>query len=119
MAAERMAKVGDTLSTLNLEPERVVVHEVAHLRRGDLIVRLNQHDIGNATDLKTQLALMRVGDQISFAVEGFERIGVRLEMPEDGPVITVLGPSPERSHGFEVGEVTHRIPGVDEIGREL
>ena len=29
MAAERMAKVGDTLSTLNLEPERVVVHEVA------------------------------------------------------------------------------------------
>jgi quinone-modifying oxidoreductase subunit QmoB len=29
MAAERMAKVGDTLSTLNLEPERVAVHEVA------------------------------------------------------------------------------------------
>jgi quinone-modifying oxidoreductase subunit QmoB len=29
MAAERMAKVGDTLSTLNLEPERVIVHEVA------------------------------------------------------------------------------------------
>ena len=29
MAAERMAKVGDTLSTLNLEPDRVVVHEVA------------------------------------------------------------------------------------------
>ena len=29
MAAERMMKVGDTLSTLNLEPERVIVHEVA------------------------------------------------------------------------------------------
>jgi len=29
MANERMSKVGDTLSTLNLEPERVVVHEVA------------------------------------------------------------------------------------------
>ncbi|MCU7958803.1 MAG: FAD-dependent oxidoreductase [gamma proteobacterium symbiont of Bathyaustriella thionipta] len=29
MAAERMSKVGDTLSTLNLEPERVVIHEVA------------------------------------------------------------------------------------------
>lgn len=29
MAAERMSKVGDTLSSLNLEPERVVVHEVA------------------------------------------------------------------------------------------
>jgi quinone-modifying oxidoreductase subunit QmoB len=29
MAAERMAKVGDTLSQLNLEPERVAVHEVA------------------------------------------------------------------------------------------
>jgi len=29
MAAERMSKVGDTLETLNLEPERVVVHEVA------------------------------------------------------------------------------------------
>lgn len=29
MAAERMSKVGDTLSTLNLEPERVAVHEVA------------------------------------------------------------------------------------------
>jgi len=29
MAHERMSKVGDTLETLNLEPERVVVHEVA------------------------------------------------------------------------------------------
>jgi quinone-modifying oxidoreductase subunit QmoB len=29
MAAERMGKVGDTLRTLSLEPERVVVHEVA------------------------------------------------------------------------------------------
>ncbi len=29
MAAERMSKVGDTLQTLNLEPERVVIHEVA------------------------------------------------------------------------------------------
>jgi quinone-modifying oxidoreductase subunit QmoB len=29
MAAERMSKVGDTLDTLNLEPERVVLHEVA------------------------------------------------------------------------------------------
>ncbi len=29
MAAERMGKVGDTLQTLNLEPDRVVVHEVA------------------------------------------------------------------------------------------
>ncbi len=29
MAAERMSKVGDTLSSLNLEPERVVIHEVA------------------------------------------------------------------------------------------
>ena len=38
------------------------------LRAGDLIVRLNQHDIGNATDLKTQLALMRVGDAIELTV---------------------------------------------------
>jgi quinone-modifying oxidoreductase subunit QmoB len=29
MAAERMGKVGDTLEQLNLESERVVVHEVA------------------------------------------------------------------------------------------
>ncbi|MCP4993376.1 MAG: hydrogenase iron-sulfur subunit [Gammaproteobacteria bacterium] len=29
MAAERMSKVGDTLETLNLEPERVAVYEVA------------------------------------------------------------------------------------------
>ncbi len=29
MAIERMSKVGDTLETLNLEPERVKVHEVA------------------------------------------------------------------------------------------
>jgi quinone-modifying oxidoreductase subunit QmoB len=29
MAAERMSKVGDTLETLNLEPERVEVYEVA------------------------------------------------------------------------------------------
>ena len=29
MAAERMSKVGDTLQTLNLEPERVAVYEVA------------------------------------------------------------------------------------------
>ncbi len=29
MAIERMSKVGDTLETLNLEPERVVVYEVA------------------------------------------------------------------------------------------
>lgn len=29
MAMERMAKVGDTLESLSLEPERVVVHEVA------------------------------------------------------------------------------------------
>jgi Do/DeqQ family serine protease len=38
------------------------------LRAGDLIVRLNQHDITNATDLKTQLALMRVGDAIELTV---------------------------------------------------
>jgi len=29
MAAERLSKVGDTLKQLNLEQERVVVHEVA------------------------------------------------------------------------------------------
>ncbi|MCU7857832.1 MAG: hydrogenase iron-sulfur subunit, partial [Candidatus Thiodiazotropha sp. (ex Lucinoma borealis)] len=29
IAAERMSKVGDTLDTLNLEPERVILHEVA------------------------------------------------------------------------------------------
>lgn len=29
MAAERMSKVGDTLSSLNLEPERVIHHDVA------------------------------------------------------------------------------------------
>jgi quinone-modifying oxidoreductase subunit QmoB len=29
MAAERLSKVGDTLTQLNLETERVVVHEVA------------------------------------------------------------------------------------------
>ncbi len=29
IAAERLSKVGDTLKSLNLEPERVVVHEVA------------------------------------------------------------------------------------------
>jgi quinone-modifying oxidoreductase subunit QmoB len=29
MAAERMSKVGDTLQSLNLEPERVAVYEVA------------------------------------------------------------------------------------------
>lgn len=29
IAAERLSKVGDTLQSLNLEPERVVVHEVA------------------------------------------------------------------------------------------
>jgi quinone-modifying oxidoreductase, subunit QmoB len=29
IAAERMSKVGDTLSSLNLEPERVALHEVA------------------------------------------------------------------------------------------
>jgi len=29
MAAERLSKVGDTLKQLNLEEERVVVHEVA------------------------------------------------------------------------------------------
>jgi quinone-modifying oxidoreductase subunit QmoB len=29
IAAERMSKVGDTLQSLNLEPERVAVYEVA------------------------------------------------------------------------------------------
>jgi quinone-modifying oxidoreductase subunit QmoB len=29
MAAERLSKVGDTLSSLNLEPERVVHYDVA------------------------------------------------------------------------------------------
>jgi quinone-modifying oxidoreductase subunit QmoB len=29
MAAERMSKVGDTLKSLNLEPDRVILHEVA------------------------------------------------------------------------------------------
>jgi quinone-modifying oxidoreductase subunit QmoB len=29
MAAERMSKVGDTLDSLNLEPERVQLYEVA------------------------------------------------------------------------------------------
>jgi quinone-modifying oxidoreductase subunit QmoB len=41
MAAERMSKVGDTLSTLNLEPERVVVHEVAitDIERAPALIR--------------------------------------------------------------------------------
>ena len=38
------------------------------LRAGDLVVRLNEHVINNATDLKTQLALMRIGDPIRLTV---------------------------------------------------
>jgi Do/DeqQ family serine protease len=37
----------------------------AGLRAGDLIVRLNGHEIHNATDLYTQFALMRVGDEVA------------------------------------------------------
>ena len=40
----------------------------AGLRAGDLIVRLNQQPIGNATDLNTALALLRVGEQITLDV---------------------------------------------------
>ena len=40
----------------------------AGLRAGDLIVRLNDRMIGDAGDLKTQLALMRVGDRVTLKV---------------------------------------------------
>ncbi|NNJ77648.1 MAG: PDZ domain-containing protein, partial [Xanthomonadales bacterium] len=38
------------------------------LRAGDLIVKLNKHSIVSATDLKTQLALMRVGDRLTLGI---------------------------------------------------
>lgn len=38
------------------------------LRAGDLIVKLNKHKIANATGLKTQLALMRVGDRVTLGI---------------------------------------------------
>ncbi len=40
----------------------------AGLQAGDLVVSLDGHEIGNATQLKTQLALMRVGDRIDLRV---------------------------------------------------
>ena len=46
------------------------------LRAGDLIVKLNKHAIVNAADLKTQLALMRVGDRVKLRIirDGSQRI---------------------------------------------
>ena len=46
------------------------------LRVGDLIVKLNKHAIVNAADLKTQLALMRVGDRVKLRIirDGSQRI---------------------------------------------
>jgi Do/DeqQ family serine protease len=46
------------------------------LRAGDLIVKLNKHAIVNAADLKTQLALMRVGDRVKLRIirEGSQKI---------------------------------------------
>ena len=38
------------------------------LRAGDLIVKLNKHAIVSAADLKTQLALMRVGDRVTLGI---------------------------------------------------
>jgi Do/DeqQ family serine protease len=38
------------------------------LRAGDLIVGLNEHPIKNATDLNTQLALLRVGERVALQV---------------------------------------------------
>jgi len=40
----------------------------AGLRAGDLIVRLNALAVGNATDLTTGLALLRVGDRVTLEV---------------------------------------------------
>ncbi|MCB1725407.1 MAG: Do family serine endopeptidase [Chromatiaceae bacterium] len=40
----------------------------AGLRPGDLIVRINDAAIGNATDLTTELALLRVGDRIRIGI---------------------------------------------------
>ena len=46
------------------------------LRAGDLIVKLNKHAIVNAADLKTQLALMRVGDRVKLRIirDGSQKI---------------------------------------------
>ncbi|MBT8429230.1 MAG: Do family serine endopeptidase [Gammaproteobacteria bacterium] len=46
------------------------------LRAGDLIVKLDEHAIVNAADLKTQLALMRVGDRLKLRIirDGSQRI---------------------------------------------
>jgi quinone-modifying oxidoreductase subunit QmoB len=48
MASERMSKVGDTLQQLNLEPERVVVHEVAitDIQRAPALIQDMEDTIG-------------------------------------------------------------------------
>jgi Do/DeqQ family serine protease len=42
--------------------------ELAGLRAGDLIVRVNDHPIRSATELNTQFALMRVGERVALEV---------------------------------------------------
>ncbi len=59
----------------------------AGLRAGDLIVRLNDHPIRNATDLHTQFALMRVGEEVALEVirEGrSKRLAARIADPFEG-----------------------------------
>jgi quinone-modifying oxidoreductase subunit QmoB len=48
MAAERLSKVGDTLTQMNLDTERVAVHEVAitDLKRGPRILNEMAETIG-------------------------------------------------------------------------
>jgi S1-C subfamily serine protease len=68
----------DLTRALDLAPENegVIVSGVkagsaaarSGLRAGDLIVKLNNEKIANAADIKTQLALMRVGDRLTLGI---------------------------------------------------
>jgi serine protease Do/serine protease DegQ len=42
--------------------------EQAGLRTGDVVVRINQHVVQNASDLQTQLGLTRIGDNVTLQI---------------------------------------------------
>ena len=94
----------------------------AGLRAGDLIVHLNEHTVRSATDLHTQFALMRVGDQVNLDIlrDGrSQRLAARIADPFEGYVSG--GQVHSRFDGALLGEVVDesglgRNPGIA-IGR--
>jgi hypothetical protein len=51
--------------------------------------------------------------------KGVDRVGIGVEVPEEGVPIVISGPLPESTHVLEVGQAGDGVPGCHRVNRQL